>query len=146
MTGYTLSKDLHDLGYENQISIDFSSVVIEQMRKLHPDMEWDVMDVRKMTFDNHSIDIAIDKATLDAMLYGSLWDPDDEVKNNVSAYVDEVARVLKPGGVWLYVTWRQPHFIKPLLSRPDTWSLDSYTLAEGGGMFEYYGYVMKKFT
>jgi hypothetical protein len=48
------------------------------------------MDVRDMSFKSASFDIAIDKATLDAMLYGSLWDPEDEVKKNVKAYVDEV--------------------------------------------------------
>ena len=86
----TLSRDLYDLGYKNQLSIDFSPVVIEQMKAKHPDLEWQVMDVRKMDLDDGSIDIAIDKATLDAMLYGSLWDPEEEVKNNVKAYVDEV--------------------------------------------------------
>ena len=135
------------------------------MEAKHSDMEWQVMDVRKMQFTDASIDIAIDKATLDAMLYGSLWDPEDEVKQNVKAYVDEVcinsfvpiysapdltflfvkvARVLKPGGMWLYITWRQPHFIRPLLSRPDVWSLEAETLAYGGGMFEYYGFIMEK--
>jgi len=44
----------------------------------------------------------------------------------------------------LYITWRQPRFIKPLLQRPEIWSLESEVLAGGGGMFEYYGYVMKK--
>lgn len=105
------------------------------------------MDVRKMTFANSSFDVAIDKATLDAMLYGSLWDPEDEVKQNVGAYVDEVARILKPGGMWLYITWRQPHFIKPLLAREGTWTVEAETLAEqpgGGGMLEYFGFVMRK--
>lgn len=48
------------------------------------------MDIRSLEFDDASFDIAIDKATLDAMLYGSLWDPEDEVKENVRRYVDEV--------------------------------------------------------
>lgn len=43
-----------------------------------------------MTFLPSSFDIAIDKATLDAMLYGSLWDPEPEVRKNVGDYVDEV--------------------------------------------------------
>lgn len=30
------------------------------------------------------------KGTLDAMLHGSLWDPEDDVKENAGAYVDEV--------------------------------------------------------
>jgi len=112
-------------------------------------MRWEVMDVRQLSFPADSLDIAIDKATLDAMLYGSLWDPPDEVKRNVKAYVDEVARVLIPGGKWLYITWRQPHFIRPLLQRPGVWTLQSETLADepgGGGMFEYFGFVMKKNT
>lgn len=64
------------------------------------------MDVRKMDFPANSFDVAIDKVrslsttwrhllislqgTLDAMLHGSLWDPEDDVKENAGAYVDEV--------------------------------------------------------
>lgn len=56
--------------------------------------------------------------------------------------------MLKPGGKWLYITWRQPHFIRPLLQRPEVWNFQAETLAEeagGGGMFEYFGFVMTKF-
>jgi len=30
------------------------------------------------------------QGTLDAMLHGSLWDPEDDVKENVGAYINEV--------------------------------------------------------
>ena len=60
------------------------------MSAAHPEIDWRVMDIRALTFDDNSFDVAIDKATLDAMLYGSLWDPEDEVKENVRRYVDEV--------------------------------------------------------
>jgi hypothetical protein len=86
----TLTQDVSLLGYKNQVSIDFSPVVIEHMKIKHPDLNWKVMDVRSMEFSDATFDVAIDKATLDAMLYGSLWDPEDEVKRNVKAYVDEV--------------------------------------------------------
>lgn len=43
-----------------------------------------------MTFPSSGFDIAIDKATLDAMLYGSLWDTEMEVRKNVGEYVDEL--------------------------------------------------------
>jgi hypothetical protein len=49
------------------------------------------MDIRHMTFSPGTFDIAIDKGTLDAMLYGSLWDPEPEVRKNVGEYVDEVS-------------------------------------------------------
>jgi EEF1A lysine methyltransferase 4 len=93
------------------------------------------------------------------MLHGSLWDPEDDVKSNVRSYVDEmsiatqsgypvnaskVARVLKPGGKWLYITYRQPHFLKPLLAREGVWSLQVETLEDAPGTFEYFGFVISK--
>jgi hypothetical protein len=48
----------------------------------------------------------------------------------------------------LYITWRQPHFIRPLLQREGIWKLETETLAEqpgGGGMLEYFGFVMTKY-
>jgi hypothetical protein len=38
------------------------------------------MDVRQVAFYESSFDVAIEKATLDAMLYGSLWGLEDEVQ------------------------------------------------------------------
>jgi hypothetical protein len=79
------------------------------------------MNGSKLQFSDPTFDMAIDKSTLDAMLHGSLWDPEDDVKANATAYVDEVARVLTPAGIWLYVAYRQPHYLKPLLQRPAKW-------------------------
>ncbi|KAK5747161.1 hypothetical protein LTR17_000295 [Elasticomyces elasticus] len=140
----TLPIGLSNLGYKDQTAVDFSATVIENMKAAHPSIEWREMDIRDLTFEAESFDICIDKATLDAMLYGSLWDPEEEVRANVKAYVDEVTRVLRPGGVWVYVTWRQPHFIKPLISRDGVWSLDVEVLGGGDGGFEYFGFVMGK--
>ena len=54
-----------------------------------------------MTLPIAFLDVAIDKATLDAMLYGTLRDPEDKVKANVKAYLDDVARLWRPeGGKW----------------------------------------------
>jgi hypothetical protein len=88
----TLTADLHELGYTNQTSIDFSRVVIDAMKAKHADMEtqWCVMDVRNLELPDASIDVAIDKGTLDAMIHGSLWDPPEDVRSNVGKYVDEV--------------------------------------------------------
>lgn len=78
---------------------------------------------------------------------GSLWDPPADVRANISAYLDCVARVLKPGGLFVYITWRQPHFIRPLLQREGVWTAEVETLADepgGGGMLEYFGWVVRK--
>lgn len=108
------------------------------------DLDWKVMDVRNLEFLDSSFDVAIDKSTLDAMLHGSLWDPEDDVKANAKAYADEVARVLKPGGRWLCVTYRQPHFLMPLLLRPEKWVIQVETLEGAAGSFEYFVFVMTR--
>lgn len=51
---------------------------------------WQVTDVRNLELADQSVDAAIDKGTLDAFLHSSLWDPPDDVRENVGKYVDEV--------------------------------------------------------
>lgn len=142
----TLTADLHGLEYVNQTSVDFSEEVITAMQKKYEDLaqRWQVMDVRDIQLPSGSVDVAIDKGTLDAMLHGSLWDPPDDVRENVGRYVKEVERVLKPGGIWLYITYRQPHFMKPMLVREEAWKLEVEVITGGEGMFEYFGFVMRK--
>lgn len=101
-------------------------------------------------FEQGTIDVALDKCALDALLHGSLWDPSDDVKENVGKYVNEVWRILKKGGSWICVTFRQPHFIRNLLKKDKEagehggWeSITQETLTEGG-CFEYFGWVLRK--
>lgn len=90
-----------------------------------------------------SIDIAFDKGTMDAMIHGSPWNPPPDVKENTARYLREVHRVLKDDGIFLYVTFRQPHFIRPLLNVDGLWNLDLEVLS-GQGSFDYYGWVIRK--
>ena len=144
----SLTSDLYKLNYRDQVSIDFSPVVIDAMRSKYADLDtpWYVMDVRKLEFPDSHFDVAIDKGTLDAMFHGSLWEPPDDVRQNISVYKAEVARTLKPGGRWLYITYRQPHFIRPLLVQAETWDLRVVKLDVDPGEFEYFGFVMTKHT
>jgi SAM-dependent methyltransferase len=112
----------------------------------HPTIKFQEADVRSMpSLSTSSIDVAIDKGTLDAMISGSLWDPPDVVKENTGKYIDEVARVLKPGGLFLYVTYRQPHFVKPAIEREGSWDVEVEKIEDPSGGFEYFLYVMRKF-
>jgi EEF1A lysine methyltransferase 4 len=55
-------------------------------------IEWKHIDVRNMVgISNQSINVAFDKGTLDAMIYGSPWSPPQEVKDNTSKYMKEVS-------------------------------------------------------
>ncbi|KHJ33211.1 putative endothelin-converting enzyme 2 [Erysiphe necator] len=107
--------------------------------------EWSVMDVRELDLEDESVDFAIDKGTLDAFLHGSLWDPPEDVAKNVGLYVDQIMRVLKLGGKWLYITYRQPHFIKPFLYRINsTTDVEVLDDVNGAGCFSYFGYIISK--
>ena len=78
------------------------------------------------------------------MLYGSQWDPPEEVQDSVRQYVDEVTRILKPKGRWLYITFRQPHFVRQQLIREGVWDLVVERLEDGPGTFEYFAYILTK--
>ena len=141
--------DLYKLGFRDQMNIDFSEIVIKAMAARYEDIgaEWKVMDVRDMhEFWSECFDIAIDKGTMDAMFHGSVWDPPDEVRDNIARYLGEVDRVLVPGGKFIYITYRQPHFIRPLLVREGVWKVEVEVLPDepGGGVFEYFAYVVRK--
>ena len=79
-----LSRDLADDGYTNVVSLDYSRVCIESMRRLHatshPYLEWVEGDVRDLPFADGSFDLAIDKvrcrfATALSPVSGSLLTP-----------------------------------------------------------------------
>ncbi|RFN53271.1 endothelin-converting enzyme 2 [Fusarium flagelliforme] len=139
--------ELAGRGYKDQLCVDFSPVVVDLMTERHkdiPGIEWQRVDVRDMpSVTTGSIDVAFDKGTLDAMIYGSPWSPPDEVKDNTSKYLKEVHRAMKDDGVFLYITFRQPHFMKLLLNPDNIWDMEMEVLG-GGGMLDYYGYVIRK--
>ncbi|CAI6336952.1 unnamed protein product [Periconia digitata] len=144
----TIPYDLLNHGYKGQLCLDFSSVVVDLMTSRHQnqsqEVEWRVGDVRSMiSVASESIDVAFDKGTLDAMIHGSPWSPPDEVLENTGRYMKEVVRVLKKDGIFLYITYRQPHFVKPILNRDDEWDMHMEILG-GGDSFEYYGYVLRR--
>lgn len=92
------------------------------------------------TISDASIDVAFDKGTLDAMIHGSPWNPPEDTVRNSGEYLREVSRVLKPDGVFLYVTFRQPHFVKPLLECEGTnWDISIEHLGASDGSFGYSG-------
>lgn len=110
-----------------------------------PGIEWRCMDVRNMVgLADKSIGVAFDKGTLDAMIHGSPWSPPPDVRENTGKYLAEVHRVLSDDGIFLYVTFRQPHFMRSLLNQHGLWELDLQILGGHNGGFEYYGWVIRK--
>ncbi|KAK0750660.1 hypothetical protein B0T18DRAFT_437773 [Schizothecium vesticola] len=144
-SGDSAPAGLASLGYRRQLCVDFSTKVVDLMKDLHasiPGIEWRRLDMRDMdSVASGFVDVAFDKSGFGAMIHGSPCNPPQEVRDNTAAYLREV---LKLGGRFLFVSFRQPHFIGPLLQQGGlSWKTELETLG-GGGFFEYCGYIMTK--
>uniref|UniRef100_A0A8C4XIY5 EEF1A lysine methyltransferase 4 n=1 Tax=Falco tinnunculus TaxID=100819 RepID=A0A8C4XIY5_FALTI len=66
-----LSHDLHELGYTDVTSIDFSPACIDTMRARYarcPGLRWAVMDIRALAFPDATFDVVLEKGTLDVLM------------------------------------------------------------------------------
>jgi EEF1A lysine methyltransferase 4 len=117
------------------------------------------MDVTDLKIDSCSIDVAIDKVpppynlkrltcqgTMDALLCssGSVWSPSEEIILSCKKEVDEVLRILKSGGRFIYISFGQPHFRLPHLERSEWKEGVKTTVLGDGGIIQYFFYVMEK--
>uniref|UniRef100_A0A7S1Z5D5 Methyltransferase type 11 domain-containing protein n=1 Tax=Ditylum brightwellii TaxID=49249 RepID=A0A7S1Z5D5_9STRA len=115
-----LSKDMCDRGYSFIRNIDFSRVVIDQMKmryKKYADiMKWEQMNCIDMLIDDNAFDCVIDKGTLDSIFCT------DDVEIAVKRYCSEVERVLKPHGVWIVISCGAPEVRLELFENDDVQS------------------------
>ncbi|CAM0907130.1 unnamed protein product [Alopecurus aequalis] len=126
-----MSEDMVADGYKEIINIDISSVLIEMMRKKYfdlPQLQYMQMDVRDMSkFSDESFDCAIDKGTLDSLMCGV------EAPLSAAQMVLEVDRLLKPGGVFMLITYGDPSARIPHLNQPVcSWKIALYILPRPG--------------
>ncbi|KAF9269069.1 S-adenosyl-L-methionine-dependent methyltransferase [Marasmius fiardii PR-910] len=141
-----LSEEMYEDNFKNIVNVDYSAVVIEQMQRRHnqerPEMQWHEMDVRELRFPDDSFDVVIDKGTMDAMMTakGDIWNPPQQVVDDCTREVQEAVRVLRKGsGLFIYLTFGQPHFRKRFLLVPNT-TLETKQL---GDAFHYYMYILR---
>ena len=104
-------------GFTNIDNMDYSEVVIEKMKEKHPDMRWHAMDMMAMTFPDGDFDCVLDKGTMDVIMTDNKdpWNPTEEVKERGRKVIDNVYRVLKPGGQFIQISFDQPHFRKKFI-------------------------------
>lgn len=106
-----LSEDLSEEGYEDITNIDFSTKVITQMeekyKQKYPKMEWKVMDVLNMSeFPKETFNTIIDKGTFDCIVCG------DNSTPNAAKMMQEIYRILAPGGHYMVITYGDQEFRK----------------------------------
>ena len=93
------SGELYQAGFRNQISLDFCPKVVGQMQIKYPHLQYLVGNALNMSgFVNCYFDTIVDKALLDTM---SCQDNTNEAQN---LYLNEVFRLLVPGGIFLCVS------------------------------------------
>ena len=164
----TFSRKLYDAGFTNVVNIDYSGVVIEKMAAAHgeecPSMSWVEMDMTKLTFEDQSFDVVIDKAAMDALVVDEVdvWDPAEEVVRVVHNMCSEVRRVLKKdNGKFILISFAQPHFrtkylmgyrfsgadVSPYESHQGhssvyDWDLSYRTINKGAGSLDSFMYLM----
>ena len=137
----SLGADLYDDGYQNITNIDFSQTVIALMAAKHVQrsrMRWIEMNMLELDFPAQSFDVVLDKAAMDALLVdeGSVWDPKEECKKDVHRYCLCVSKCLKPKGLFLQITFAQPHFRRKYLENSDYgWTFEYRVFGTGLGYF-----------
>ncbi|WCJ18588.1 S-adenosyl-L-methionine-dependent methyltransferases superfamily protein [Euphorbia peplus] len=126
-----MSEDMVKDGYEEIVNIDISSVAIDMMRKKYeyiPQLKYMQMDVRDMSFfPDESFDGIIDKGTLDSLMCGN------DAPNSASQTLGEVSRLLKPGGIYMLITYGDPT-VRMLHLRQSVynWKIELYIIQRPG--------------
>lgn len=110
-----LSSDLYSHGFHYIVNTDISKVCIRNQSLKHQGktgLEWKVMDMTQITEPDESFDIVIEKTTLDSLLAGerSQWNVRQETRKKIEDTLCHISRVLKTGGIFLSLTFAQPHF------------------------------------
>ncbi|XP_015580120.1 EEF1A lysine methyltransferase 4 isoform X1 [Ricinus communis] len=135
-----MSEDMVKDGYEDIMNIDISSVAIDMMRKKYeyfPQLKYMQLDVRvnymltlflllkitTMDFwlgDSHS-------GTLDSLMCGN------DAPISAAQMLGEVSRLLKPGGIYMLITYGDPTVRMLHLSRPVyNWKIVLYIIPRPG--------------
>ncbi|KAK5965243.1 hypothetical protein GCK32_003428 [Trichostrongylus colubriformis] len=139
-----MSMQLFEMGFRNITNVDFSQVLVDAGRVAHPEMEWICDDIRSLgKIPSSSFDVVLEKATLEALLVKekSTWSPSDHALKTVDDVLSSVARVLTNNGVFISISFTQPHFRVPALLRFPEWSI---SVNEFGDYFHYFVFIMQR--
>ncbi|KAI9556384.1 hypothetical protein GHT06_018958 [Daphnia sinensis] len=143
----SLSEDMYRDGFHRITNVDYSSVVVENMKNRSSEarsMQWLVMDIKDLKFESGSFDVVIEKATLDALLVAERdpWRLSENGRILMDEILIQVSNVLSSNGRFISITFAQPHFRKRLYAREQYgWNIRTETFGDG---FHFFFYVMTK--
>lgn len=104
------SLEIYDEGYTNMVCADNSATVIQHMcATSNRDIQWDLIDATCMPYHDASFDVVIDKTLIDCLHCC------DDPFQCICSYIDEVFRVLAPGGIFMIVSFQSKEEMKSCL-------------------------------
>ncbi|XP_057964242.1 uncharacterized protein LOC131155253 isoform X2 [Malania oleifera] len=144
-----LCEGMYKDGITEITCIDLSAVAVKKMQKRllakgYKEIRVLEADMLDLPFGNECFDVVIEKGTMDVLFVdsGDPWSPQPATVAKVMAVLQGVHRVLKPDGIFISISFGQPHFRRPLFVAPEfTWSFEWSTFGDG---FHYFFYVLKK--
>ncbi|WCJ33842.1 EEF1A lysine methyltransferase 4 [Euphorbia peplus] len=144
-----LCDHMYDDGITDITCIDLSKIAVEKMQqrlsaKGYKEIKVVEADMLNLPFSNESFDVVVEKGTMDVLFVnsGDPWNPKPATVTQVNAMLTNVHRVLKPDGIFISISFGQPHFRRPLFDAPElTWSVEWSTFGDG---FHYFFYILKK--
>ncbi|KAH9614014.1 hypothetical protein KSS87_022803 [Heliosperma pusillum] len=146
-----LSEEMHKDGITNITCTDLSPVAVHNLHtrlssKGFKEIKAMVADMLDLPFKDETFDVVIEKGTMDVLFVdsGDPWNPQAETVRKVMTMLQGVHRVLKPDGIFISISFGQPHFRRPIFEAPEfTWSMKWDTFGDG---FHYFFYTLKKGT
>ncbi|XP_050231175.1 uncharacterized protein LOC126680163 [Mercurialis annua] len=144
-----LCDEMYNDGITEITCIDLSAVVVEKMQqrllaKGYKEIKVLEADMLDLPFSDECFDVVIEKGTMDVLFVnsGDPWNPRPETVKQVKAMLEGVHRVLKPDGIFISISFGQPHFRRPLFDAPEySWSVEWKTFGDG---FHYFFYILRK--
>ncbi|GMT00915.1 hypothetical protein PENTCL1PPCAC_23089 [Pristionchus entomophagus] len=139
-----LSMRLYELGFKNITNVDYSETLISSRKEQFPEMEWICDDITSLSeIKDGSFDIVLEKATIEALLVKekSAWSPSSSALSTIDSVWTAIDRVLKKGGLFLSISFTQPHFRIPALLRNPKWNIETDSFGE---FFHFFVYVCRK--
>ena len=110
----SFASDLYNDGFHDITNIDISSVCVEKMSSKYPHLKFLTMDMTAMSeeLSDNSFDVVLEKATLDALVVDCTnpWDFTCSSYSSIKRSLKEIKKVLKPSGLFISITFTQPHF------------------------------------
>eukprot|EP00270_Netrium_digitus_P007125 TRINITY_DN2069_c0_g1_i4.p1 TRINITY_DN2069_c0_g1~~TRINITY_DN2069_c0_g1_i4.p1 ORF type:complete len:272 (-),score=45.93 TRINITY_DN2069_c0_g1_i4:100-915(-) len=138
-----------DIQLSHVVSVDISPVVVEKMRGKsiscgHLSHDWVVGDMLRLPFAGSSFDVVVEKGAMDVLLVDckSQWQPGEAARGRVMAMLSNIHHVLSPSGVFISITFGQPHFRRQFFEAPEfSWAMEYDRFGEA---FHYFVYHLRK--